>query len=100
MEHELYTQVDSQLAAHAQDPRAVIHGFSPYGGDYVAVLTPGGQYVAGSDPIPIDAAIRHVASGKAKSFYRNAPAETQGGMEITLREIVTPFPGNDGAVIV
>jgi two-component system, OmpR family, sensor histidine kinase MprB len=99
MEHELYSQVDNQLATHAQDPRAVFHGFSQYSGDYVAVLTPAGTEIAGSDPIPVDASVRHVASGKAKSFYRNAPAETQSGMKITLREIVTPFEGG-GAVIV
>ena len=99
MEHELYSQVDTQLAQHAQDPRAVFHGFSQYSGDYVAVLTSAGGYVEGSDPIPVDASVRRVARGNAKSFYRNAPAETQDGKTITLREIITPLDSN-GAVIV
>jgi two-component system sensor histidine kinase MprB len=96
MQHELYSQVDSQLAAHAQDPQGVFHGFSPYNGDYVAAITPDGQEAG--NPIPIDRAIKEVAQRKRGAFFRNAPAETERGA-ITLREVVAPADAG-GAVVV
>src|SRR5581483_8775864 len=38
MRHELYSQVDGELAQHAQDPREVFHGPSPFSGDYVTLV--------------------------------------------------------------
>jgi len=99
MRHELYTQVDAQLAAHAQDPHGVFRGFSPFNGDYVAAVTPDGALVAGSDQIPIDRSIRNVAAGNGGPFFRNATAETESNTTITLREIVAPASPS-GAVIV
>jgi two-component system sensor histidine kinase MprB len=97
MRHELYKQVDSQLAAHAQDPNGVFRGFSQFNGDYVAAVTPSGDEVG--DRIPVDALIKKVAAGKHRAFFRNAHAETQRGTRITLREIVAPADAG-GAVIV
>jgi two-component system, OmpR family, sensor histidine kinase MprB len=98
MRHELYTQVDGQLAAHAQDPHGVFRGISQFNGDYVAGVAPDGQEVAGSDPIPVDAAIKDVAAGRRDPFFRNARADTERG-PITLREVVAPAAAG-GAVIV
>ena len=96
MHHELYAQVDSELAQHAQDPRTVFRGFSPYSGDYVSLITTNGAQTG--DAIPIDRKVRNVAAGKQKAFHRNATAETIAGKKILLREIIAPIPG--GAVVV
>jgi two-component system, OmpR family, sensor histidine kinase MprB len=97
MRHELYKQVDGELAAHAQDPNGVFRGFSQFNGDYVAAVTPDGAEVG--DRIPVDAAIKGVAAGKHGVFFRNTRAETRRGNTITLREIVAPADAG-GAVIV
>ena len=97
MKHELYGQVDSQLAQHARDPHGVFRGFSPYSGDYVSIVTADGRQAG--DPIPVDARIRRVATGKAGAFYRNTHAETQRDTTITLREIVVPLEGGGAAVV-
>jgi two-component system sensor histidine kinase MprB len=97
MRHELYTQVDGQLAAHAADPHGVFPGFSPYSADYVAVVGPNGEEVG--RPIPVDADIKSVASGARGPFFRNASAETTHGDAITLREVVVPAQGG-GAIVV
>jgi two-component system sensor histidine kinase MprB len=93
MRHELYSQVDSELAQHAQDPRAVFHGPSPFGGDYVSLINPGGGLAAGLR-IPIDTTVRRVAAGNRGPFYRNATVE---GYHV--REVVVPLQGG-GAVVV
>jgi two-component system, OmpR family, sensor histidine kinase MprB len=98
MGHELYTQVDTQLQTHAEDPRAVFPNFSPYSVDYVATVAPSG---AADNPhnIPIDAQILKVAAGRSRGFFRNQSVRTvQGGMVI-LRERVVPISGG-GAVVV
>ena len=83
MRHELYTQVDSQLLAHAHNPL----GFGEYSGDYVAYVAPAGS--EHGDAIPVDDEIKRVAAGNAKHFFRNAAAETRRG-SIILRELVVP----------
>jgi two-component system sensor histidine kinase MprB len=93
MRHELYSQVDSELAQHAQDPRAVFHGPSPFGGDYVSLVNPTGGLAAGLR-IPIDSSVRGVASGKDRTFYRDATVQ-----KYHVREIVVPLRGG-GAVVV
>jgi len=64
MRHELYSQVDAELARHAQDPREAFQPPSPYGGDYVSLVNPTGGLAAGLQ-IPIDSTIRTVALGRA-----------------------------------
>ncbi|HEY4411390.1 MAG TPA: HAMP domain-containing protein, partial [Gaiellaceae bacterium] len=93
MRHELYSQVDSELAQHAQDPREVFHGPSPFGGDYVSLINPTGGLAAGLR-IPIDNSVRTVAAGHHGPFYRDA--RVQG---YHVREIVVPLQGG-GAVVV
>ncbi|HEY8409738.1 MAG TPA: HAMP domain-containing sensor histidine kinase [Gaiellaceae bacterium] len=97
MRHELYTQVDSQLLAHAHDPT----GFGAYSGDYVAYVAPGGA--ERGDNIPVDDEIKIVAGGHAKHFFRNAAAETRRG-SIVLRELVVPTVdpvfGTQAAIVV
>jgi two-component system sensor histidine kinase MprB len=93
MRHELYSQVDSELAQHAQDPRAVFHGPSPFGGDYVSLVNPTGALAAGLR-IPIDSSVRTVALGKGRTFYRDATVQNYH-----VREIVVPLQGG-GAVVV
>jgi two-component system sensor histidine kinase MprB len=97
MKHELYSQVDAQLAQHAQDPHGVFRGFSPYSADYVAIVTADGR--GGGDAIPIDVSIRQVATGKRASFYRNTSAETERNTTILLREIVVPLEGGGAAIV-
>ena len=46
MRHELYSQVDNELAQHAQDPRAVFRSFSQFSGDYVTLIAPAGHLAA------------------------------------------------------
>jgi two-component system sensor histidine kinase MprB len=98
MRHELYSQVDSELSQHAADPRAAFHGFSPFSGDYVSLISPTGQNT-GPDAIPINAVVRAVAAGSHHGFYRDGSAQTVGGVRVHLREIVTPIVGG-GAVVV
>src|SRR6266446_5184818 len=93
MRHELYSQVDSELAQHAQDPREVFRGPSPFGGDYVSLINPAGGLAAGLS-IPIDSTIRTVALGRDHTYYRDA--RVQG---YHVREIVVPLSGG-GAVVV
>jgi two-component system sensor histidine kinase MprB len=97
MRHELYSQVDSQLLAHAHNPI----GFGAYSGDYVAYVAPaGGEH---GDAIPVDDEIKAVAAGRGRHFFRNVSAETHRG-PITLRELVVPtvdpLLGTTAAVVV
>ena len=97
MRHELYSQVDTQLQQHAEDPSAVFPNFSPYTGDYVATVEPSG---AADNPhhIPIDSQILAVAGGHAVGFFRNRQVQTVQGSKVILRERVVPLSG--GAVVV
>jgi len=91
MRHELYSQVDGQLAAHATDPTANYPNFSPYSGDYVSFVAPDGSWRG--DHIPVDPRIRAVAAGRTHGFFRNASA-LLSGQPIVLRERVKPYqPG-------
>jgi two-component system sensor histidine kinase MprB len=87
MRHELYSQVDSQLLAHAHNPV----GFGAYSGDYVSYVQPNGGET-GPDIIPVDDPIKAVAAGHRKHFFRTVDAETRRGTT-TLRELV--FPATD-----
>ncbi|MDE3189899.1 MAG: HAMP domain-containing histidine kinase [Acidobacteriota bacterium] len=93
MRHELYSQVDNELAQHAQDPREAFRGPGPYGGDAVTLVNPDGSLAAGV-VIPVNSAVRSVASGTQRGFFRNT---TISGYHI--RQIVAPL-GGGGAVIV
>jgi two-component system, OmpR family, sensor histidine kinase MprB len=98
MRHELYSQVDTQLAKHASDRNAVFGDFSPYAGDYVAVVAPDGS---ANNPhgIPIDGAIAKVAQGSGRGFFRNIRVFEGSAREwVTLRERVQPL--DPGAVVV
>jgi two-component system, OmpR family, sensor histidine kinase MprB len=90
MRHELYSQVDSELAQHAQDPHEIFRGPNPFGGDYVTLVQSNGA-AAGS--LPIDNVVRSVAQGHRKTFYRDV--RLQG---YHVREYVMAVPG--GAVAV
>jgi two-component system sensor histidine kinase MprB len=100
MRHELYSQVDVQLAKHAESPRANIPDFSAFNGDSVALVAPDGSALYNPHNIPIDdGAIRAVAAGRAKGFFRNSRVPTVEGTMVTLRERVLPYSGG-GAVVV
>ena len=90
MRHELYSQVDTELAQHAQDPRQVFRGPNPFGGDYVTLVQTGGGAVG---TLPIDNKVRAVARGTHHGFYRDV--SIQG---YHVRELVVAVPG--GAVAV
>ncbi len=93
MRHELYSQVDKELAQHAQDPREVFRGPSPFGGDYVTLVSPSGRIAAGLR-VPIDASVRHVAASSQGPYYRNVTL-----LHYHLREVIVPLTGG-GAVVV
>jgi two-component system sensor histidine kinase MprB len=99
MRHELYSQVDTELQTHAEDPRAVYPDFSPYSGDVVALVSSGG---IASNPrhIPIDSRIIAVATGHARGFFRNRQVLTTRGTTVTLRERVARAVSIGGAVVV
>ncbi len=97
MQHELYKQVDSELSQHAQDPRAVLRGISPFSGDFVTLVSASGT-VAGGNVLPVDATVRAVAAGKHNGFFRNTKARDIQGDNVRLRQIIAPIPG--GAVVV
>ncbi|HET8893646.1 MAG TPA: HAMP domain-containing sensor histidine kinase [Gaiellaceae bacterium] len=96
MRHELYKQVDSDLAQHAQDPRAALSGLSPFTGDYVTLVGANGE-LAGVG-LPIDKSVRDVATGRRPGFYRSVIAKDVHGDKVRLREDVAPIQG--GAVVV
>jgi len=92
MRHELYSQVDTQLAAHSRDPSATFPNFSPYSSDYVSFVAADGTYRG--DHIPVDGRIRAVAAGTTRGFFRNSSARLPTGEEIVIRERVKLFqPG-------
>jgi len=93
MRHELYTQVDNELAQHAQDPREVFRGPSPFGGDYVTLVAPTGSVAAGLI-VPVDSRLRTVAAGSHGAYYRSTTIQ---GYHV--REIVAPLR-TGGAVVV
>jgi len=99
MRHELYSQVDVQLAKHAESPRANIPDFSAFSGDSVALVAPDGTPVINPHNIPIDAAIRAVASGHASGFFRNSQVLTVEGTMVTLRERVLPYSAGGSVVV-
>src|SRR5262249_14485848 len=84
MRHELYSQVDSQPAAHARDPTEHLPGLSPYGSDYVSFVAPDGSFRG--DKVPVDSRITAVAASGTHGFYRNASAVLPSGQPIVIRE--------------
>jgi len=95
MRHELYAQVDKELAQHAQDPREVFRGPSPYSSDYVTLVAPAGSIAAGLEQgVPIDRRVRAVAAGTQGPYYRNTTV-----LHYHLRQAVVPLTGG-GAVVV
>jgi two-component system sensor histidine kinase MprB len=97
MHHELYAQVDNELAQHAQDPREVFRGPSQFGGDYVTLVAPSGAFTPGV--LPIDRPVRVVATGERGAFFRSVTLKDVQGNGHTIREIVAPLQGG-GAVVV
>jgi two-component system sensor histidine kinase MprB len=97
MRHELYSQVDSQLALHALDPTTTPPDFSAFSSDAVARIFADGT-LSNPHNIPIDSQIVAVANGK-RGFFRNVGAlEAPKGTPVTLREVVKPYEG--GAVVI
>ncbi|HVH52018.1 MAG TPA: HAMP domain-containing sensor histidine kinase [Gaiellaceae bacterium] len=94
MRHELYKQVDNELAQHASDPREAFRGPSPFGGDLVTLIGPDGSIAAGVINVPLGHAVRLVAAGSRGGFYRNSTYS-----RYHLRQVVEPLSGG-GAVVV
>ena len=80
MRHELYTQVDKELAQHAQDPRAVFRGPSPFGGDYVTLCRSGGNIAAGL--VKASRSTRAFATVAAGSQRRVLPRHRRPGYHL------------------
>jgi two-component system, OmpR family, sensor histidine kinase MprB len=95
MRHELYSQVDSTISAHAgniqRDPSFALRGFGPFVGDATTIVNTSGE---SAGPLPINARVREVAAGRADGFYRTTTIEGYA-----YREIVVQVPGL-GAVVV
>ena len=103
MRLELYSQVDSALRQHAEDPQANVDGFNQFAQDYLAFFTSGGARTGGAS-IPGDGAIRAVAGGRKSSFFRDVlisgtNVHTGGSVQIQMRELVQHLP-EGGAVVV
>jgi two-component system, OmpR family, sensor histidine kinase MprB len=104
MRHQLYSQVDTQLTEHAQNPDANINGFNQYQQDYVAKIFPDGAATADSANLPIDSQIKAVAAGRGHRFYRDIKVTghnlaTGNTLTLPMREAVLPVEGG-GAVVV
>ena len=101
MRHELYGQVDTTLASHAQqlqaDPNDVNRPLGAAGNDYVTAVSPDGSIASGFI-LPIDARVRAVARGASRGFFRDTTAPDKNGHQVSLRQLVVPIPG--GAVMV
>jgi two-component system, OmpR family, sensor histidine kinase MprB len=97
MRHQLYSQVDAQLQRHARDPRAAYPNFSPYSGDYVAIVQPGATW--NPHNIPLDQPILAVALRTTRGFFRNVHVRTEEGTLVTLRERVQSQPGGAAVVV-
>jgi two-component system, OmpR family, sensor histidine kinase MprB len=93
MRHELYSQVDTELAQHAQDRNAVFRGFSEFNGDYVTLVNPQGVYAAGTS-VPVDAQVRAVATGQSGELFRNTTVQ-----RLHIRQIVVPLQGGGAFII-
>ncbi|HEX5247942.1 MAG TPA: HAMP domain-containing sensor histidine kinase [Gaiellaceae bacterium] len=95
MRHELYSQVDSTISAHAgniqRDPSFALRGFGPFVGDATTIVNTSGE---SAGPLPINARVREVAAGRTDGFYRTTTIEGYA-----YREIVVQVPGL-GAVVV
>lgn len=103
MRHELYSQVDSQLAQHAANTTQSFGVINPYQGDYVAFVLPDGTLTADSAGLPVDPQIKAVAAGHASAFFQNTDVQatertTRHVVVLHLRELVQPISG--GAVVV
>jgi two-component system, OmpR family, sensor histidine kinase MprB len=105
MRHELQTQLDSSLKNEAglvqTDPSA-FHGQQDFGGNAARIIAADGTVLAQSYPVPIDRAVRQVASGQRPGFYRDTTVHELGQV-IPAREVVLPLPslfGSSGAVLV
>ncbi len=100
MRHELYSQVDAQLTAHARDPHAAFSDLSPFSSDFVAVVNFDGTVASNPHNIPIDSRVVAVAEGESRGFFRNVGVrELSTGQPVTLRERVLPSLFG-GAVVV
>ncbi|HEY2309812.1 MAG TPA: HAMP domain-containing sensor histidine kinase [Gaiellaceae bacterium] len=104
MRHQLYSQVDTQLTEHAENPDANPSGFNQYQQDYVAKVYPNGLATADSANLPIDSHIKAVAAGRGQRFYRDITVTghnlvTGKTLTLPMREAVVPV-GGGGAVVV
>ena len=104
MRHQLYSQVDTQLTEHAENPDANPSGFNQYQQDYVAKVYPNGLATADSANLPIDSHIKAIAAGRGQRFYRDITVTghnlvTGKTLTLPMREAVVPV-GGGGAVVV
>ncbi|HVM56308.1 MAG TPA: HAMP domain-containing sensor histidine kinase [Gaiellaceae bacterium] len=99
MRHELFKQVDSQLAQHAAvlqaRPDTAFHGFGQYSADGYAIIESNGTVVGGNFRPTVDAPIKQVASGKIDGYFRTIVVQ---GYHI--REVVVPILGPGGGAVV
>jgi two-component system sensor histidine kinase MprB len=94
MQHELYSQVDTQLEHHAKSPHSFVPTGSEFHGDYIAYVAADGSERGIN--LPFDSEIVAVANGtRTHGFFRNVHARLRStGEPITLREAVRPYqPG-------
>ena len=97
MRHELYGQIDSEIARHAaliqRQPR---EAFAANDFDQDVVQLVGTNTASNGGPLPVDASIRRIASSGHGALFRNTEVEDHH-----VREVVAPlFPPVGGAVIV
>jgi two-component system, OmpR family, sensor histidine kinase MprB len=104
MRHELYSQVDTQLKEHADNPQGDYRGaFNPYQQDAVAIFDNDGVRTSDSSPLPVDRQIRAVAAGERDAFYRDITLNARNvgtgrTVRLRMREAVLQIQ-QDGRVV-
>jgi len=105
MRHELQSQLDGSLRNEATAVQIHPNDFSEpqdFGTNFARIIGPDGSVLAESYPVPVDRAVRQVARGQRREFYRDITVNEFGHV-IAAREIVAPIPGlfrPAGAVLV
>ena len=98
MRHELFKQVDQQIAAHAavlqRRPDTAFHAFDQYSADAYAVIATNGSVATENYVLPVDATMKQVAGGKTDGYYRTT---TIDGARV--REVIVPILGPSGGAV-
>ena len=98
MRHELFKQVDQQIAAHAavlqRRPDTAFRAFDQYSADAYAVIATNGRVATENYVLPVDATMKQVAGGKTDGYYRTTTID-----DARVREVIVPILGPSGGAV-